>query len=98
MCWFSAFHASLNLKVEALRSVHLVDLHGPFRFLVVLIDPAIPTQSGQSSLKPFCLKPSEAPWRKPLVCEYKILRFLDSDDFAGIKFCDFAQPKVKAQL
>ena len=33
-----------------------------------------------------------------ITCEYKILRFLDSDDFAGIKFCDFTQPKVKAQL
>ena len=43
-----------------------------------------------------------------IICEYKILRFWDSDDFAGIKFllfhevelnfCDFAQAKVKAQL
>ena len=26
-----------------------------------------------------------------LFCEYKILRFLDSDDFAGINFCDFTK-------
>ena len=42
-----------------------------------------------------------------IICEYKILRFGDSDDFGVLifaisrsraKFCDFAQPKVKAQL
>ena len=26
-----------------------------------------------------------------IICEYKILRFGDSDDFAGINFCDFAK-------
>ena len=26
-----------------------------------------------------------------IICEYKILRFWDSDDFAGINFCDFAK-------
>ena len=26
-----------------------------------------------------------------IICEYKILRFLDSDDFASIKFCDFTK-------
>ena len=26
-----------------------------------------------------------------IICEYKILRFCDSDDFAGINFCDFAK-------
>ena len=26
-----------------------------------------------------------------IICEYKILRFLDSDDFAGINFCDFTK-------
>ena len=26
-----------------------------------------------------------------IICEYKILRFWDSDDFAGINFCDFTK-------
>ena len=26
-----------------------------------------------------------------IICEYKILRLGDSDDFAGINFCDFAK-------
>ena len=26
-----------------------------------------------------------------IICEYKILRFRDSDDFAGINFCDFTK-------
>ena len=26
-----------------------------------------------------------------IICEYKILRFWDSDDFAGTKFCDFTK-------
>ena len=26
-----------------------------------------------------------------IICEYKILRFGDSDDFAGIDFCDFTK-------
>ena len=45
----SAFHASL--KLCASYNQILVDLHGSFRFLVAcLIDPAIPTQSGQTIL------------------------------------------------
>ena len=27
-----------------------------------------------------------------IICEYKILRFWDSDDFAGFNFCDFTKP------
>ena len=27
----------------------------------------------------------------PIICEYKFLRFWDSDDFAGINFCDFTK-------
>ena len=26
-----------------------------------------------------------------IICEYKILRFWESDDFAGTKFCDLAK-------
>ena len=102
-----------SCKLEALRSVHLVDLRGSFRFLVVLGRVSFdlylglfrkrvsgrvmhvsnlalerndfqPNRAGSwmfhcnlkilrfqlSPVKPFCLKPSEAPRRKPLVeCE-----------------------------